>query len=170
MAPKHKYFLISLIASLGLDQGTKIWARNALKPILPDALTVIPGYWDFRYSENPGSAFGLFRSIPYARFFLFIIGIFALYVIWSYLKKAEPGARRLAAELGMVAGGAVGNIVDRVAIGRVTDFVVWKVGVHEWPTFNVADAALVVGVIGLLIDLKPPPKAEKPAKKKKSRA
>ena len=66
--------------------------------------------------------------------------------------------------------GAVGNIADRVVIGRVTDFVVWKVGTHEWPTFNVADAALVVGVIGLLIDLKPPPKAakeEKPSKKKK---
>ena len=59
---------------------------------------------------------------------------------------------RVAAELGLIVGGALGNAIDRVAFGRVTDFVVWKLGTHEWDTFNVADAALVVGIIGLFFD------------------
>jgi signal peptidase II len=177
MAPKHKSFIISLVLSLAADQGSKIWARAVLKPKYPDVITVISGFWDMRYSENPGSAFGLFRGIPGARYLLFIVGIAALFVVWNYLKKAPPDARRLAAELGLLAGGALGNIIDRVAVGRVTDFVVWRVGVHEWPTFNVADAALVVGVIGLLFDLrerdeepeeKPPVQQGKKAKKKRA--
>jgi signal peptidase II len=66
----------------------------------------------------------------------------------------------LGAELGLLAGGALGNIVDRIAFGKVTDFVVWKIGTHEWPTFNIADAALVVGVIGLLFDMRPDEKSK----------
>jgi signal peptidase II len=72
-----------------------------------------------------------------------------------YLRKAAPGQIRLASELGLLGGGALGNIIDRVAFGRVTDFIVWKVGAHEWPTFNVADAALVLGIVGLFFDLRP---------------
>ena len=155
MAPKIKFFIVSFLLSLGFDQGSKIWARTSLRPIYPEVKVVIPGFWDMRYSENPGSAFGLFRGIPGARYLLFIVGIIALFVVYSYLKKAAPEARRLGAELGMLAGGALGNIVDRIFFGRVTDFIVWKAAGHEWPTFNIADAALVVGVIGLLFDLRP---------------
>ena len=80
------------------------------------------------------------------------------------MRKAAPDARRLGAELGLLAGGALGNVIDRIATGRVTDFIVWRAGAHEWPTFNIADAALVVGIIGLLFDLKPPePSAKKVA-------
>jgi lipoprotein signal peptidase len=155
MATKYKVFILAFVLSLAVDQATKVWARAELRPKYPEVVTVIPGFWDMRYSENPGSAFGLFRGLPGARYLLFVIGIGALVVVGSYLRKADPGARRLSAELGLLAGGALGNIVDRVAFGRVTDFVVWKVGTHEWPTFNVADAALVVGVVGLLFDMKP---------------
>jgi signal peptidase II len=167
MAPKIKYFILSFLLSLGADQGSKIWARTALRPIYPDVKVVIPGFWDMRYSENPGSAFGLFRGIPGARYMLFIVGIIALFVVYNYLRKAAPEARRLGAELGMLAGGALGNIIDRIVYGRVTDFIVWKAAGHEWPTFNVADAALVVGVLGLLIDLRP--QEEIVASKKKSK-
>ena len=66
---------------------------------------------------------------------------------------------RVAAELGLIVGGALGNAIDRVAFGRVTDFVVWKLGTHEWDTFNVADAALVVGIIGLFLDAGSRPRA-----------
>jgi signal peptidase II len=169
MATKYKSFLIALFLSLVADQGSKVWARAALKPKYPDVVTVISGYFDLRYSENPGSAFGLFRGIPGARYLLFVVGIIALFVVWGYLKKAAPDARRLAAELGLLAGGALGNIVDRVFFGKVTDFVVWKVGTHEWPTFNIADAALVVGVIGLLFDLRERDVDEEPERPKKSK-
>jgi signal peptidase II len=163
MALKYKVFIFAFVLSLGLDQATKVWARNQLKPRYPEVIQVIDGFFDLRYSENPGSAFGLFRGIPGARYLLFIVGMVALAVVATYLKRAAPDGWRLAGELGLLAGGALGNIVDRVAFGRVTDFVVWKVGTHEWPTFNVADAALVVGVLGLLFDMRPPTPAPSPS-------
>lgn len=167
MATKYKVFIIALLLSLGLDQATKVWARRTLKPKYPDVITVVPKFFDLRYSENTGSAFGLLRGVPSAKYVFFAVGIGALIVVGTYLKRAAPSAKRLSLELGLLAGGAIGNVIDRAMFGRVTDFVVWKVGTHEWPTFNVADAALVIGIIGLLFDLKPDPV---PAGKKKPSA
>jgi signal peptidase II len=173
MSAKYRWFTIVAVLALGLDQATKAWARHALKPIYPNVLTVIRGFWDMRYSENPGAAFGLFRSIPGSRYFLFVAGLGACFLIAQYLRKLPAEARRNALELGLLAGG-LGNLIDRVAFGRVTDFVVWRAGSFEWPTFNVADAWLVLGVVGLLFDLKPPltssasePKEMKPARRKR---
>jgi signal peptidase II len=163
MKKKYTVFGLLLALSLAADQATKIWARISLKPRF-DSITVIPNYFDFRYSENPGSAFGLFRDMPGARYLLFVIGIVALGVVLSFLRRIKPEQLRVAGELGLLAGGALGNIIDRMLYGRVTDFILWHVHSHEWPVFNVADAALVVGVIGLLFDLreeKPPAAAEK---------
>jgi signal peptidase II len=97
----------------------------------------------------------MFRGIPYARYFLLVVGVGALFVIVSTLRKAEPDRWRIATELGLLTGGALGNIIDRVTFNKVTDFIVWRIGAHEWPTFNIADAALVVGVLGLVIDMRP---------------
>lgn len=157
MKAKYLLFAILFIIALGLDQTTKIWARHALKPRGYDrAVVVIPGYFDFRYSENTGSAFGMFRGTPGARYFLFAIGLICLGIIGAWLYKIPQSAAWLAAKLGLLAGGAVGNIIDRALFGRVTDFIVWKITsggrVYEWPTFNIADAALVIGVALLLID------------------
>ena len=155
MAPKYRMFLVALLVSLALDLGTKIWARAHLRSSdrhANAAVVVIPGFFDLRYSENTGSAFGLFRNLPGAQYLLFVIGLVALFVVGSTLRKAPPDLLRVGAELGLLAGGALGNILDRLWFGYVTDFIVWKVGTHEWPTFNIADAALVIGVLGLFID------------------
>jgi signal peptidase II len=151
MPTKTRWFVIVLVLALALDQGTKLWARHSLKPIYPNVVTVIPGFWEMRYSENPGVAFGMLRNVPGARYLLFVIGIGALVIVGLYLRKAAPEARRLGIELGLLAGGALGNVIDRILYGRVTDFIVWRAGAHEWPTFNVADAALVVGVLSLVL-------------------
>lgn len=166
MARKYKAFIVALLLAVGLDQGTKIWARQTLKPRYPDVVTVVPGFFELRYSENPGAAFGIFRNMPGGRYLFYAVGVAAFFVVGSYLRRARPEHLRLGAELGLLAGGAAGNLIDRVVIGRVTDFVVWRAGSFEWPTFNVADAALVVGIIGLLFDLKPEPAAE--AEKKRA--
>ena len=166
MKSKYRWFVIVFVLSLGLDQVSKIWARHTLRAIYPAVKSVIPGIFELRYSENPGSAFGLFRGLPGARYILFVVGIGALILVATYLRKAAPDARRLGAELGLLAGGALGNVVDRIAFGRVTDFVVWRLGSVEWPTFNIADAALVVGVIGLLFDMRPDEGAKKKPKGK----
>jgi signal peptidase II len=157
MKAKYLFFAILFVIAFGLDQWTKVWARKELKPRGYDnAVTVVSGFFDMRYSENTGSAFGLFRGTPGARYFLFGVGILCLGVIGMWLYKAPKQAPWLGAKLGLLAGGAVGNIVDRAIYGRVTDFVVWKVSrggrIYEWPTFNIADAALVIGVGLLLLD------------------
>ena len=160
MPRKVVFFVIALLLALGLDQGSKVWARASLKPMQPQAITVVQGYFDLQYSENTGSAFGLFRTMPGGRYFLGAIGILALGLVFRYLKKTPPELGRLGAELGLLAGGALGNIYDRVVYGRVTDFILWKVGTYHWPTFNIADAALVVGVIGLFFDMRSLEKSE----------
>jgi signal peptidase II len=168
-ASKYRWFVIVFVMSLVLDQVTKLWARHSLRPIYPAVKTVIPGFFELRYSENPGAAFGLLRGVPGAHYLLFVFGIGAIIIVATYLRKASHGARRLGAELGLLAGGAVGNVIDRIVHSRVTDFIVWRLGKYEWPTFNIADAALVVGVIGLLFDMRPEDarSSEKTATKKK---
>jgi signal peptidase II len=155
MAKKYRYFILAFLLAMVADQGSKIWARATLKPIYPDVKTVVDGYFDMRYSENPGSAFSLFRGVEGARYFLLIVGFAALGVVAYYLRQAEDDQKRIGAELGLLAGGAIGNMVDRALYGKVTDFIVWKYHNHEWPTFNIADAALVIGVLGLALDTWP---------------
>ncbi len=146
-------FVSSAAIALALDQLTKLWARHALLPIYPRVKAVIPGYWELRYSENPGAAFGILRGVPGAHLVFVLIALGIAAGAFVYLKRAQlRRPARVAVELGLVVGGALGNALDRVAFGRVTDFVVWKIGTHEWDTFNVADAALVVGIIGLFLD------------------
>ena len=161
MKSKYIAFVLLFLLSLGLDQGTKIWARNTLKPAnYPNAIsapkTVIKGYWDFRYSENPGSAFGMFRNQAGARYYRFGIGVVCLGVNGLWLYRLPNNAKWLGVKLGLLAGGAIGNMVDRAMYSRVTDFILWKITTStqtlEWPTFNIADAALVIGVGMILID------------------
>jgi signal peptidase II len=157
----RKYVIFGVVFALALiaDQVTKIWARDTLQPRRAP-IVVIDGFFDLRYSENPGSAFGLFRNVAGGRWLLLGIGAVAMVVVIGLLRRAKPDQLRVAAELGLLAGGALGNIIDRVSRGVVTDFVLWKIQSRglEWPVFNVADAALVVGVIALLFDMKGEPK------------
>lgn len=156
---RHTLFAIIAPITCLLDQLTKIWARHSLpkvettRGIAGIPVTVIENFWDWRLSENPGSAFGMFGETTGSRIFLSIIGVVALGAIIWMLQKARDEHTRLIIALGLVAGGAVGNLIDRIAFGVVTDFIVWKYHSHEWPTFNVADIALVVGVGLLFIDI-----------------
>ena len=125
---------------------------------------VIDGVWDWRLSMNPGSAFGLFSSQAFARVALSVVGIGAVFAMLYMLRKARPDQRILHWALALVAGGAVGNLVDRIYFGVVTDFVLWKYQTHEWPVFNVADIVLVVGVGLMFIDIQKEGKREKAIK------
>jgi signal peptidase II len=146
-------FSVAAILALAFDQLSKMWARNTLRPIYPDVKTVIRGVWEFRYSENPGAAFGLFRDWPIMQWLFAAVGLAVVVGAVMYLLRAElKHPVRAAAEMGLIAGGAIGNMIDRLVFHRVTDFVVWKWHGHEWDTFNVADAALVVGIILLILD------------------
>jgi signal peptidase II len=155
-APARKYVLFGIFAAVSilLDQWTKVLARSALKPLGPyNPKVVIDGFFKLRYSENPGVAFGMFQEMAGGRLVLTLMAVGAFALVIYYLRKTDAQATRLHVALGLVGGGAIGNLIDRVAYGRVTDFIVWHVKAHEWPAFNIADAALCIGVALMVIDM-----------------
>jgi signal peptidase II len=160
-------FAVILIATLAIDQGTKAWAHTL--PVHPAGCAqpgellafrcagvpqpMIDGYWDWELAYNPGVAFSTFASIGHAgmRILLSLIAAAALIGITVVALRTAPGERGKRAAYALIAGGALGNLVDRLRDGAVTDFVRWRVGEHRWPIFNFADAALLVGVILLMV-------------------
>lgn len=200
-SPKTRWTLFAIVSivSLVADQITKIWARSSL-PTYPENCTipddmparcwgvpveVIDSFWHWRLSMNPGSAFGLFSSQGFARVMLSIVGIAAVIGMIYMLKKSRADQRVLHWALALVAGGAVGNLIDRIYYGVVTDFILWHVGDYrpgppahpgtghwdkEWPVFNIADVVLVVGVGLMFIDIYKEGKREKALKLKPTRA
>lgn len=156
---RNKYFLFALFfgLSLGTDLTSKMWARQTLKPLYPAVKTVISGFFDFQYAENKGMAFSLFADKPWFHLILFPIALVCLCTIFIWLVKLPKGSFSTGAKLGLLAGGALGNILDRLMFGKVTDFIVWKwttkTHTYHWPTFNLADAFLVIGVLLLVLNL-----------------
>jgi signal peptidase II len=187
-AAKWRLFTIVALASLLADQATKIWARATL-PVLGksvdggacippqpadwladankhvhcygDTVNVIKGFWTWRLSMNPGSAFGLFGGLAVGRVLLSIVGIGAVIIMLVMLKKSRNNQKILHWALALVVGGAIGNLIDRVYTGMVTDFISWDLKFMVWPTFNVADIVLVAGVILMFIDIQIEGKAQK---------
>ncbi|MCP4606890.1 MAG: signal peptidase II [Proteobacteria bacterium] len=120
------------------------------------SVTVVDGFFDLRYVENCASAFGLMSRVPESfRFpFFLVVSIFAIaFIPYLYLKTPDDQQLMIYA-LPFVLGGALGNLIDRVVFRYVVDFIRWYITIGEkardWPTFNVADAAIVVG-IGLMV-------------------
>ena len=156
---RRKYFIFGALATLtiALDQWTKVLARQELRPLPPGRVkVVIDGFFNLRYSENTGVAFGMLQTLPGGRIILTIIALAALALVIYYLRRTDDDQTRLQVTLGLVGGGAIGNLVDRIAHGGVTDFLVFDLGFwpfNPWPAFNIADAALVVGVGLLALDM-----------------
>jgi signal peptidase II len=146
----RRYRLLLLIGSISIisDQITKYWARSALVSAdgRPAPIVVVEGYWDFVLAYNYGSAFSLFEGLTYGRFWLSLVAAFAIGIIVNMVHKAEDSQTGFVVALSLMAGGAIGNLIDRIAFGKVTDFVLWKYGDFHWPVFNIADIALVIAV------------------------
>lgn len=147
--------------AVALDQATKIWAEATLpgKPMV-----VIPGALKFAYVRNYAAAFGLgsFIDSPQVRLAILLVLTIGLTVVLVVSMIRSPDfASRLG--YGITIAGAVGNILDRVRLGYVIDFLYWHGG-FEWPAFNIADICVCVG-IGILIVFggRTPKKAEEPA-------
>lgn len=150
-------FAIPGILSLAADQASKQWARAALGPEGSGrAKSVIGTSLSFHYAENPGIAFSMFRDLRGGRFVLAGLAVVALVMVMRYLRSTLATQRTLHVALGLIAGGAVGNLVDRLIYARVVDFILVDVGVwplNPWPVFNVADIVLVVGVGLIALDI-----------------
>jgi signal peptidase II len=143
-------FLFISVAILVLDQ----WTKWLVEVHLPHAAShpLIPGLLNVTHVRNTGVAFGLFAShgADGGAWLLVVMGLVALAAVFLYFRYAPAGNRLLLASLALIVGGAVGNLIDRLASGAVTDFVDVYVASYHWPAFNVADSAITVG-IGLMI-------------------
>lgn len=146
-----KKTVLSLIISaivIVLDQLSKSWIRSHLT--LGESLT-IAGRLSFTHIGNTGSAFGLLAN---ETFLLIIITIATLLIILLFLRFLLPFTIFSIVSTGLIFGGAVGNLIDRIYLGHVTDFIYIRLwGNFYWPAFNLADSAIVVGILVLACSL-----------------
>jgi signal peptidase II len=143
--------LLIALAVLLLDRITK-WAIAQTIP-LEDAINIIPGFFRLTHLENTGAAFSLFAdsSSPFRTTLLIAFSAAALSVVSVLLWKDRRVFHSGTLALSLILGGAVGNLWDRIANGKVTDFLDFYIGIHHWPPFNVADSAIVVGALLLFM-------------------
>jgi signal peptidase II len=154
MSPKLRTFLIAFAISLPLDVISKIVVDRSLT--YADRIPIIEGFFYLTHVRNPGAAFGLFADgDPVIRLTFFIgISVVAIGIILSFLRQLAPGDRLSALALGLILGGAVGNLSDRVLRKEVVDFLHVKLWAgFSWPDFNLADSFIVVGVAILILEL-----------------
>ena len=139
-----KILVITIVSVVVLDLLTKAMITRGLYQ--GQLIEVVPGLLNIVHYRNPGAAFGIFNDGGMARrVFLAGISVVALAVIWVLLGRARDRLTLFA--LSLVAGGAVGNLIDRVRFGTVVDFLDFHAGAYHWPAFNVADTAITVGVV-----------------------
>lgn len=150
-------FYYGLIVTLVIifDQLSKIWIVNNF--ILYGTREVIPGFFNLVYVVNTGAAFSMFADVdsPWRHYFFVTIGVGAMVglTIFAYSLRKEHIIYTLS--LGLIAGGAIGNLIDRLYYGHVVDFLDVYVNRYHWPAFNIADSAICVGaVLYLIITLK----------------
>jgi signal peptidase II len=182
VATRWKILIALSLFIVVADQATKFWAVDRLTNAFETAgaeslgervgtyfdlkdldrrrtppVVVLDDYWQHRYVENPGAAWGSFRGIPdnLRVPFFYVVSIGAVVFIVFYFRKLEERQRLLQIALALVLGGAIGNFIDRLIHGFVIDFIDWHwrndPNLH-WPTFNVADVGISVGVSLMILE------------------
>ncbi|MGH9678805.1 MAG: signal peptidase II [Candidatus Acidiferrales bacterium] len=138
-------FLVDRASKYAIERTTSLFFR---RPIVPDIVTLV-------HNQNPGIAFGVF-SDSHSRWVapLLLIGAIAMIAVLAWLLLSGRAGGTLAqAGLALILGGAAGNALDRVIHGGVTDFVEVRLGSYVWPSFNVADSAITIGAVLVLVEL-----------------
>ena len=140
-------------AVFALDRLAKWIIETRLS--LADTYTVIPGFFDIVHTQNSGVAFGLFNdsTFQWRTALLVLASVVAVAVVSAIIWKTRQFQPFLLWGLALILGGAAGNLYDRILAGRVTDFLDFYIRGYHWPSFNVADSALVVGCGLLLVDM-----------------
>ena len=129
-----------------VDQFSKWLVMETFDPL--ESKTIIPGFFDLTFITNTGAAFGMFAGEQTVWRQVFFVGVAVLALIglfFAYRHLQDQGWHYVYA-IGMIGGGAVGNVIDRLRFGAVIDFLDFYFGKYHWPAFNVADSAITVGV------------------------
>jgi signal peptidase II len=148
--PKYRMLLVIAPLIVIFDQVTKILILKLVP--LHKSLTVIPGFLNITHIQNAGVAFGIFsqKSSNMKQLLLMAASLMAVCLIFYFYHKSAQESRIMMASFALIFGGAVGNFIDRARIGRVVDFIDVYIGDMHWPSFNVADSAISVGVVVLM--------------------
>jgi signal peptidase II len=150
LAAPQRLGLVLALAVIVLDQATKLWIYQSLVADGTRAVTVLP-FFNLVTVWNYGVSFGMFNTGAAATAWIFsalALAISGALTVW--LAKADRVL--LTASLGLIIGGAIGNVVDRIRFGAVFDFLDFHAFGWHWPAFNVADSAITVGVAVLFVD------------------
>ena len=160
------WLFLPLLAVLLLDFATKYWATHGLATMPDGRMEVIPGFLDFFLRHNTGAAFSMLDRYPMV---ILVVASVAVVLILAWALRIPPRLRLARACFGMILGGALGNLYDRIAFGHVIDFIHFHRGDWYFATFNVADSFICIG-IGIFLylsvftkQLDPPKPAEAPA-------
>ena len=151
---KYKYILIFALIIIS-DQLSKLWVKATFADDQYKKITVINKFFYIRYVENKGAVWGLFSDPSYSFLPKLITGlsVVALGVVIYFFMKMKPECTLELTSLSFIIGGAIGNITDRLMQGFVVDFLDVLIGTYHWPTFNVADSFISVGVVILIISI-----------------
>lgn len=146
------YFLLALIVVL-LDR----WTKHLVAVRIPmySHIQIIPGFFRLTHTENTGAAFSLFADSPshWKTLVLIAFSAVAMVVVSVLLWKQARPFTLTGIALALILGGAVGNLWDRIASGRVVDFLLFYLKQYQWPVFNLADSSIVVGACLLILEI-----------------
>jgi len=150
---KNKYLQVGSIIGivLLLDQITKHVIHTHVR--LNDSIVVVPGFFNITHIRNKGAAFGMLSSLPefWRSAFFITVTLVAVVAIIALIMKTNEGL--LVYAFSLIAGGALGNVIDRIRYGEVVDFIQWYIKSYYWPSFNVADSAITIGVALLAFEM-----------------
>ena len=145
-------YLFAAIALFLADQASKAWAVRRLRT--GEVVRAIDGVLHFAYAENPGIAFGrLQEGGEFGRWMLSALAGLAIVGLLAYFFRTKRTDDRVLGAVALLLAGVAGNLCDRVRLGHVIDFIEVYIGSFQWPTFNVADAAICTGAALLALDL-----------------
>ncbi len=153
MRKNYGIFFITMALVAGLDQLSKWYITSTMS--LHASYPVIDGFFNITYIRNPGAAFGfLANAAPLFRSgFLIVVSAAAIVMILYYIGRNRSEGILLTGALSLITGGAAGNLIDRVRFGNVVDFLDLYISSYHWPAFNVADSAISIGAVLLVVEM-----------------
>jgi signal peptidase II len=147
---KHRTLMLSfffiIAAVVCVDQATKVWIMDHFA--LFESKMIIPDLFNLTYLTNNGAAFSILAGQPALWRQIFFVGAACAALVFIWIAQRSFGRRSgvYSVALALIAGGAIGNLIDRIRLGFVVDFLDFYIGRHHWPAFNIADSAITIGV------------------------
>lgn len=142
---KSKIYLISLILLI-VDQLVKLLIKSTFK--LHEELELIPNFFSLHYLQNDGAAFSILQNKTYL---LVIVAIICLGIMVYYIQKEQTFTKLSSISLGLILGGIIGNLLDRIIYKKVIDYLSFTFFTYNFPVFNIADVGITVGALLLIV-------------------